>query len=100
MRRSKATTLSPQTASPQASDRDLRTEETPPPKHKMQFLHTLVSGNPERWTSVVQAGGRYAVYIMASRRNGTLYVGVTNNLASRVHQHRTGEGASSLASTV
>jgi len=40
----------------------------------------------------MQAGGRYAVYIMASRRNGTLYVGVTNNLASRAHQHRTGEG--------
>jgi putative endonuclease len=40
----------------------------------------------------MQAGGRYAVYIMASRRNGTLYVGVTNNLALRAHQHRTGEG--------
>lgn len=31
-----------------------------------------------------------AVYIMASRRNGTLYVGVTSNLVSRVWQHRTG----------
>ena len=35
----------------------------------------------------------YAVYIMASRRNGTLYVGVTNHLAVRAHQHRTGEGS-------
>jgi predicted GIY-YIG superfamily endonuclease len=26
---------------------------------------------------------RYSVYIMASRRNGTLYVGVTNHLAAR-----------------
>jgi putative endonuclease len=26
----------------------------------------------------MQTGERYAVYIMASRRNGTLYVGVTN----------------------
>lgn len=41
----------------------------------------------------MQAGGRYAVYIMASRRNGTLYVGVTNNLAIRSHQHRTGGGS-------
>lgn len=29
------------------------------------------------------------VYIMASRRNGTLYTGVTSNLPSRVWQHRT-----------
>ncbi|KFC64030.1 Excinuclease ABC, C subunit domain protein [Bosea sp. LC85] len=29
-----------------------------------------------------------AVYIMANRRNGTLYVGVTSNLAQRVWQHR------------
>ncbi len=41
----------------------------------------------------MQAGRRYAVYIMASRRNGALYVGVTNNLALRAHQHRTGEGS-------
>ncbi len=41
----------------------------------------------------MQAGGRYAVYIMASRRNGTLYVGVTNNLAVRAYLHRTGDGS-------
>lgn len=28
------------------------------------------------------------VYVMASRRNGTLYTGVTSNLAQRVYQHR------------
>ncbi|MBU6372568.1 MAG: GIY-YIG nuclease family protein [Alphaproteobacteria bacterium] len=38
-----------------------------------------------------------AVYIMASRRNGTLYVGVTSDLISRVHQHRLGNGASFAA---
>jgi putative endonuclease len=35
----------------------------------------------------------YYVYILASRRNGTLYVGVTNNLARRVWQHREGEAS-------
>jgi predicted GIY-YIG superfamily endonuclease len=29
-----------------------------------------------------------AVYIMASRRNGTIYVGVTSNLPQRAYQHR------------
>jgi putative endonuclease len=31
-----------------------------------------------------------AVYMMASRRNGTLYVGVTSNLPQRIWQHRNG----------
>ena len=30
------------------------------------------------------------VYIVASRRNGTLYTGVTSNLPQRAHQHREG----------
>jgi len=29
-------------------------------------------------------------YIMASRRNGTLYTGVTSDLIQRIHQHREG----------
>jgi predicted GIY-YIG superfamily endonuclease len=31
-----------------------------------------------------------AIYIMASRRNGTLYTGVTSNLPQRAFQHREG----------
>ena len=30
------------------------------------------------------------VYILASKRNGTLYIGVTSNLAERVEAHRSG----------
>ena len=33
------------------------------------------------------------VYIMADRYRGTIYVGVTANLAARIHQHRLGEGS-------
>jgi len=32
----------------------------------------------------------YFVYIMASERNGTLYIGMTNELAARAFQHREG----------
>ena len=31
-----------------------------------------------------------AVYILASKPKGTLYIGVTSNLASRIEAHRTG----------
>ncbi len=30
----------------------------------------------------------FYVYIMASKKNGTLYVGVTSNLVKRVYQHK------------
>ncbi len=29
------------------------------------------------------------IYILANKRNGTLYVGVTSNLAQRIEQHKT-----------
>jgi putative endonuclease len=35
----------------------------------------------------------YFVYILASRRHGTLYIGVTNSLQKRLEQHRNGQGS-------
>ena len=36
---------------------------------------------------------KHWVYILASGRNGTLYVGVTRDLPKRIHEHRTGQPA-------
>jgi putative endonuclease len=35
----------------------------------------------------------YFVYILASQKNGTLYIGVTNDVARRVWEHRQGMGS-------
>ena len=35
----------------------------------------------------------YYVYILASRRHGTLYIGVTNDLLNRLTPHRSGRGS-------
>ncbi|MCP1848250.1 MULTISPECIES: GIY-YIG nuclease family protein [Bradyrhizobium] len=35
----------------------------------------------------------YYVYILASRRHGTLYVGVSNDLCNRLTLHRSGHGS-------
>jgi putative endonuclease len=35
----------------------------------------------------------YFVYILASRKHGTLYIGVTNELRTRMELHRSGKGS-------
>ncbi len=31
---------------------------------------------------------KYYIYILASKRNGTLYIGITNNIARGIYEHR------------
>jgi putative endonuclease len=31
----------------------------------------------------------FCVYLLASRRHGTLYLGITGDLPGRIHQHKT-----------
>jgi putative endonuclease len=47
----------------------------------------LGGASPE---SIIPGGAvMYYVYILASRKHGTLYIGVTNDLVRRIHQHKT-----------
>ena len=49
--------------------------------------HSRESGNPARQT-MVDRDFAPTVYILASKRNGTLYTGVTSKLLVRLHDHR------------
>ncbi len=40
---------------------------------------------------------RFYVYILASQKNGTLYIGVTNDIARRLWEHRNDKGNSFTA---
>ncbi len=45
-------------------------------------------GDPGSRTYQTMYTKQYYVYILASQRNGTLYIGIINNLITRIYQHR------------
>jgi putative endonuclease len=51
-------------------------------------LDSRFRGNDEVEVGNIVPMRRPCVYILASQRNGTLYVGVTSNLTQRIEQHR------------
>jgi putative endonuclease len=53
--------------------------------HSWQFFEAIVP--------TMSSSSAYYVYILASGRHGTLYIGVTSNLRTRLEQHRTGHGS-------
>ena len=48
------------------------------------FRHSRESGNPVP----LPMNHQPCVYILARRRNGTLYIGVTSNLSKRIWKHK------------
>ena len=53
-------------------------------------LRRVIPGLDPGSHAAYRAGVVYWVYILASRENGTLYTGVTNDLVRRIAEHRTG----------
>ena len=68
-----------------------------PPLKRNEYQNVIPAQSlpPRRRGAGIQEGRlgvakRFYVYIMASRRNGTLYIGVTSNPAQRVWYHKQG----------
>jgi putative endonuclease len=60
-------------------------------RRRVPFCFTEILGRPDKPGDDDLLGGSLnAVYIMASRKHGTLYVGVTSELLNRAAQHREG----------
>jgi putative endonuclease len=55
--------------------------------NRSSFRGARLRASPESITTVRAMA--YYVYLLASKKHGTLYLGVTNNLVRRGYEHRT-----------
>jgi putative endonuclease len=60
------------------------------PATEAVFLQTVIprAGGESRSAIKCCMEKRYYVYILANRRNGTLYIGMTNNIIRRIWEHK------------
>jgi putative endonuclease len=55
--------------------------------YRSSFRGALLGASPESITPVPKM--TYYVYLLASKKHGTLYLGVTNDIVRRGYEHRT-----------
>ena len=56
--------------------------------HGSKKAHIVIPGlvpGIQKFNNIIK---QYYVYILASRRNGTLYIGVTSNIIKRTYEHK------------
>src|SRR3546814_12322189 len=60
-----------------------------PTRRSSDLVPGLVPGTHWHWCKAMA----YCIYFLANRKHGTLYIGITNDVARRIWEHRQGLGS-------
>ena len=71
----------------------MRRSQEQPSVFQLRFPSPPAERSEGKGVQELRGAGPFYVYILASGRNGTLYVGVTNDIGRRSFEHRSGVGA-------